>query len=530
MSENRPKFSQLDPITREFAETHPDTCAAVTATGKQKIYYGVLILLLLFLLKYRWDLFVFLVCGSLMLLYGGAVLMRLAAGICTVCGFGTEKVKSEELDALTDDSLPVYTILLPLYKEPEVAQKILKRIDALDYPASKLDVKLLLESDDTETAAELEKVTLPPSFSILRIPDAQPKTKPRACNFGLREAKGEFCVIYDAEDIPDRDQLKKSVVVFRRDKKRRLACVQAKLNYYNSRQNILTGFFTVEYTTYFDLVLAGWQKFNMPLPLGGTSNHFRTEYLRAIGGWDPFNVTEDCELGIRIYENHWKTTVLDSTTLEEANSRLWNWMRQRSRWVKGFIQTHLAHYRNPIATIRRLGLYGALGGYMAVGGSALMMLTNLIYWPLTLLYLFLLIHGLHAGESLESLLVASTSRESVYQGVDFAGIHWRVWPMLYTGPGESPFWSLVSQIFCAGTVFLFLSNLLLVGIHLAAVLKRRYFHLTIHALLMPFYWILISCGAWKGFLQIFTKPFYWEKTVHGLDAEFNKKLQGESVV
>ena len=337
-------------------------------------------------------------------------------------------------------------------------------------------------------------------------------------------------MIYDAEDIPDRDQLKKSVVVFRRDKDHRLACVQAKLNYYNSRQNILTGFFTVEYTTYFDLVLAGWQKFNMPLPLGGTSNHFRTEYLRAIGGWDPFNVTEDCELGIRIYENHWKTTVLDSTTLEEANSRLWNWMRQRSRWVKGFIQTHLAHYRNPIATIRRLGLYGAVGGYMAVGGSALMMLTNLIYWPLTLLYLFLLIHGLSAGESLESLLVTSTSRESVYQGVDFAGIHWRVWPMLYTGPGESPFWSLVSQIFCAGTVFLFLSNLLLVGIHLAAVLKRRYFHLTIHALLMPFYWILISCGAWKGFLQIFTKPFYWEKTVHGLDADFNKKLQGESVV
>ena len=371
----------------------PTPVPQVTATGKQKIYYGVLILFLLFLLKYRWDLFVFLVCGSLMLLYGGAVLMRLAAGICTVCGFGTEKVKQEELDALTDDSLPVYTILLPLYKEPEVAQKILKRIGALDYPASKLDVKLLLESDDAETAAELEKATLPPSFSILRIPDAQPKTKPRACNFGLREAKGEFCVIYDAEDIPDRDQLKKSVVVFRRDKDHRLACVQAKLNYYNSRQNILTGFFTVEYTTYFDLVLAGWQKFNMPLPLGGTSNHFRTEYLRAIGGWDPFNVTEDCELGIRIYENHWKTTVLDSTTLEEANSRLWNWMRQRSRWVKGFIQTHLAHYRNPIATIRRLGLYGALGGYMAVGGSALMMLTNLIYWPLTLLYLFLLIHG-----------------------------------------------------------------------------------------------------------------------------------------
>ena len=529
MSQKHSKFDKLDPVTRAFAETHPETCAAVTTTWQQKLYYSLLVLFLLFLLKYRWDLFVFLVCGVLMLLYAGAVLMRLIAGVYTVFGYGEERGSSGELAALSDKELPVYTILIPLYKEPEVAQKILKRIAALDYPSDKLDVKLLLESDDMETYNELTKTHLPENFTIMRVPDAQPKTKPRACNFGLREARGEFCVIYDAEDIPDPDQLRKSVAVFRRDTSRHLACVQAKLNYYNSRQNWLTGFFTVEYTTYFDLVLAGWQKFNMPLPLGGTSNHFRTEYLRMIGGWDPFNVTEDCELGIRIYENHWRTTVLDSTTMEEANSRLWNWMRQRSRWVKGFIQTHLAHYRNPFATIRRLGLYGAAGGYMAVGGAALMMLTNLVYWPLTLLYLFLLIHGLAAGESLSSLLIASSTRESVYQGVNFAGISWRAWPMLYIGPGESPFWSLISQIFCAGTVFLFFSNILLVAVHVAAVLKRRFYHLIPHALLMPFYWILISCGAWKGFLQIFTKPFYWEKTVHGLDSGCGNQLQGESI-
>lgn len=529
MARNHKKFSHLDPVTREFAEAHPDTCAIVTTTRNQKLFYSFLALFLLFLLKYRWDLFVFLVCGVLMLLYAGAVLIRMIAGVYSVCGCGEEKVSPSELAALPEDSLPVYTILVPLYKEPEVAQKILRRIAALDYPPSKLDVKLLLESDDAETYGELATAHLPENFVIMRVPDAQPKTKPRACNFGLREAKGAFCVIYDAEDIPDPDQLKKSVVIFRRDSAKRLACVQAKLNYYNSRQNWLTGFFTVEYTTYFDLVLAGWQKFNMPLPLGGTSNHFRTEYLRAIGGWDPFNVTEDCELGLRIYENHWRTTVLDSTTLEEANSRLWNWTRQRSRWVKGFIQTHLAHYRNPVATIRRLGFYGAAGGYMAVGGAALMMLTNLIYWPLTLLYLFLLVHGLVNGETLSNLLVASSTRESVYQGVNFAGITWRAWPMLYTGPGESPFWSLVSQIFCAGTVFLFFSNILLVAIHVAAVLKRRLYHLIPHALLMPLYWTLISCGAWKGFLQIFTKPFYWEKTLHGLDSEYNNQLQGESI-
>ena len=400
-----------------------------------------MIFLLLFLFKYRWDIFVFLVCGVLMLLYAGAVLLRAVAAVYSVCGRGEIRVDPKELESLKDEELPCYTILLPLYKEPEVAQKILKRISGLDYPPDKLDVKLLLESDDTR-------------------------------------------------------------------------------------------FFTVEYTTYFDLVLAGWQRFNIPLPLGGTSNHFRTEILRRAGGWDPFNVTEDCELGIRIYENHWETAVLDSTTLEEANSRLWNWMRQRSRWVKGFIQTHLAHYRNPLVTIRRLGLYGAIGCYMSVGGSSLMMLTNLIYWPLTLFYLFLVCHGLCSGESLSSMLIASNTLEHTYQGVHIGSFVFKPWPLLYIGPGESPFWSLVSQIFCVFSVFLLFSNVLLVGVHVAAVIKRKFYHLILPALLMPFYWILISCGAWKGFLQIFTKPFYWEKTVHGLDSEYITQLQqtkGEQV-
>ena len=516
---------KLDPLTKKFVETHPDTCAMVTTNASQKFFYAVLFLFLLLLLKYRWDIFVFLVCGGLMLLYAGAVLLRAVAAIYSVCGRGELRVKPEELVSLKDEELPCYTILLPLYKEPEVAQKILKRIAGLDYPPEKLDVKLLLESDDSVTYQELTKARLPQNFTIIRIPDAQPKTKPRACNFGLREARGEFCVIYDAEDIPDPDQLKKAFLVFRHDTAGKLACVQAKLNYYNSRQNWLTRFFTVEYTTYFDLVLAGWQRFNIPLPLGGTSNHFRTEILRRAGGWDPFNVTEDCELGIRIYENHWETAVLDSTTLEEANSRLWNWMRQRSRWVKGFIQTHLAHYRNPLVTIRRLGLRGAIGCYMSVGGSSLMMLTNLVYWPLTLFYLFLICHGLCSGESLSSILIASNTQEHTYQGVHIGSFVFKPWPLLYIGPGESPFWSLVSQIFCVFSVFLLFSNFLLVGVHVAAVIKRKFYHLILPALLMPFYWILISCGAWKGFLQIFTKPFYWEKTVHGLDSEYITQLQ-----
>ena len=222
------KNQKLDPLTREFTEKHPDTCAAVTTTAEQKLRYGVLGLFLLFLLMYRCDLFVLLVCGVMMLLYSGAVLIRLTAAIRSLSRRSMEHVSADEI---ANDDLPVYTILVPLYREPEVAEKIVKRIAALDYPPEKLDVKLLLESDDELTFRELKRTELPSGFTVLRIADAQPKTKPRACNFGLREAKGEFCVIYDAEDIPDPDQLRKAVAVFRRDSEKRLACVQAELNY-----------------------------------------------------------------------------------------------------------------------------------------------------------------------------------------------------------------------------------------------------------------------------------------------------------
>ncbi len=509
----------LDPVTAEFLRTHPDTCAAVTTTGAQKLFYALLMVFLLILLKYRWDLFVFLVCGTLMLCYLTAVLLRMTAAAYSLAGCGEEDVPKEEIERMDAGELPVYTILIPLYKEPEVASKIIPRLARLDYPPEKLDVKLLLESDDAETFAALQSVKLPPGFEIMRIPDAQPKTKPRACNFGLKQAKGEFCVIYDAEDIPDPDQLKKAIAVFRRDTEGKLACVQAKLNYYNSRQNWLTRFFTVEYTTYFDLVLGGWHRFGIPLPLGGTSNHFRTKILQETGGWDPFNVTEDCELGIRIYENGWKTIVLNSTTMEEANSHLWNWMRQRSRWVKGFIQTHYAHFRNPFRTIRRLGIKGTLGCYASVGGSSLMMLTNLIYWPVTLIYLFLLAYAVYSGENICDVLVANNATPSVTQGFSFGPFSLRAWPLIYTGEGESVFWSFFSKIFFFFSILLLFSNVLLTGVHVMACVKRKFYHLIPSALLMPFYWILISCGAWKGFLQIFTKPFYWEKTIHGLDHE-----------
>ena len=439
--------TQLDRLTREFMEQHPGGCAVKVASRGQKIYYLATALLLLLLLKFRWDYFIFLVTGILMFWYAAAAFFRGGAALLSWFGRGEEMVSGEEAAAIPAEELPVYTILLPLYHEANIAEKIVRNMERLDYPPEKLDIKLLLEADDEETRKALENAGIPPCCEVIVVPDAPPKTKPRACNFGLERARGEFCVIYDAEDAPEPDQLRKAVAVFRRDKSGKLLCVQAKLNYFNAKYNLLTRLFTVEYSTYFDLTLSGYSLFGLPLPLGGTSNHFRTSGLREVGGWDPFNVTEDCDLGLRIYERGYRTRLVNSTTYEEANSQLWNWMRQRSRWVKGFIQTHLVHYRNPLRTMKRLGVYGAFGGFLAVGGSALMMLTNLIFWAVLLLYAGLLLHGSAHGLGFFDQVVGPHSIGDGYRGVPLGSLHLRAWPLVYAGPGEDAFWSIFSQIF-----------------------------------------------------------------------------------
>lgn len=328
-------------------------------TARQLIFYllAAFALLLFFLWDYKifYTVLTFALCGF----YGAIILFRLIsviwAALRGLAGKPAEhKITEAELKKLDPAALPVYTILVPMYKEPEVAQKIARAVTELDYPLDKLDVKLLLEEDDPDTRRKVEEVLdqLPPCVEVIvcpKVPKGQPKTKPRACNWGLDRARGEYLVIFDAEDRPEGDQLKKAIVAFNRLKakgKDHVVCLQAKLNYFNARQNGLTRFFTLEYTTWFDLFLPGLHALRIPIPLGGTSNHFKTQVLKDLGGWDPFNVTEDCDLGIRMARNGCRTEVLDSTTWEEANCRVGNWIRQRSRWIKGYLQTHLVHTRN----------------------------------------------------------------------------------------------------------------------------------------------------------------------------------------
>src|SRR5258708_5513213 len=186
---------------------------------------------------------------------------------------------------------------------------------------------LLLEEDDTETIETVKTMLLPSYVRTVIVPQSMPKTKPKACNYGLSFAKGKYLVIFDAEDMPDPLQLKKAYLGFQKVPSN-VKCLQAKLSYYNSRQNLLTRFFTAEYALWFDLTLPGLQSLNSALPLGGTSNHFETVVLKKLKGWDPFNVTEDADLGVRLFQEGYRTAIIDSTTYEEATSSPKNWIRQ----------------------------------------------------------------------------------------------------------------------------------------------------------------------------------------------------------
>ncbi|MCK5849508.1 MAG: glycosyltransferase [Kiritimatiellae bacterium] len=293
------KVMNMDEVTREFIETHADDTSNILASHRQKMWYGSLVFLFVGGLIYRWDVTLCIVNFLFAFIYFCIILFRTLVVLKSLAGNAGAVVSAEQIDALKDADLPMFTILVPLYHESNVADKIVHYLNKLDYPEQKLDIKLLLEEDDDMTISAVRSIALPSCYDVIIVPDFLPKTKPKACNHGLKKAKGAFCVIYDAEDRPDPDQLKKVLCVFR-SAKEEVVCVQAKLNFYNPKQNLLTRFFTIEYSTTFDLFLPGLQRMNVPMPLGGTSNHFRTAALKKIGGWDPFNVTEDCDLGVRL--------------------------------------------------------------------------------------------------------------------------------------------------------------------------------------------------------------------------------------
>ena len=382
-----------------------------------------------------------------------------------------QAVSKDELKAIVDDELPIYTILLPVYKEDNLIKKLIWNLQSLDYPREKLDIKLVIEEDDDKTLNAVRNLNFPAIFEVIIVPFHMPKTKPKACNYALQFARGEYITIYDAEDIPDTDQLKKVVALFNKLPENYI-CVQSALNYFNRNENFLTRMFTLEYSYWFDYMLPGLDTLDIPIPLGGTSNHFKMDALVELGAWDPFNVTEDADLGVRAYAKGYKVAIVNSTTYEEANNEPINWIRQRSRWIKGYMQTYLVHMRNPVALWRKLGWKGFLGFGFFIGATPI---TFLVY-PL-LLGIFL-----------------------AYLLFDFSTIR-----TLF------PDWVLFMSIFN-----LMVGNILMIYVNMMAVFKRRFYVLILFAIANPVYWLMHSIAAYMGLYELIVKPFYWQKTNHGI--------------
>lgn len=389
-------------------------------------------------------------------------------------------ISHEEFRNLDDEKLPSYTILCPLYREGHIVPQFVKAIKGLDYPKDKLDVLLLLEEDDKKTIDSVSGLTLPSYIRTIIVPHSIPKTKPKACNYGLSFAKGEYLVVYDAEDIPDPLQLKKAYLAFGKVDSSTI-CLQAKLNYYNTNQNLLTRFFTAEYSLWFDITLTGLQSVGTAIPLGGTSNHFRTNDLKKLFGWDPFNVTEDADLGIRLFKKGFKTAIIDSVTYEEANSSLLNWIRQRSRWIKGYMQTYLVHVRS-LSDFAKTSLHHSLFFQLIIGGKLAFILINPFLWIATISYFL-------------AYQVVGPTIESLYP----------------------------SGVFYLAAFSLVFGNFLFLYYYMIGCAKRGQWELIKYIFFTPLYWLAISFAGFIALYQLLFKPHFWEKTVHGLHLGFSAK-------
>lgn len=424
--------------------------------------------------------------SSAALFWARVWVIAMSATYLLVIGFRSLMVRlgSGVVDPISDgastasaDDLPGYTALVPLHREAAMLPNLVEHLGALRYPADKLRVLLLVEEDDRITQDALAPLELPLHFEVVVVPPGGPRTKPNACNAGLARTSSELCVVFDAEDRPDPEQLREAAAAFR-EHPPDVVCLQAELDYWNPWTNWLTRMFAGEYALNFALVLRGLEQLRLPIPLGGTSNHLRVSALRELGGWDPHNVTEDADLGVRIARRGWGVRMLTSVTWEEANSKLDNWIRQRSRWIKGHVQTWLVHMRRPRRLLAELGLREFVAFQLTFAFNNLVVLCNPVFWGLFCWY----------------LVYGPNSVAALYPP-----------PVLY-----------------AGTAAMLVGNLITIYLFMIACMARPGLHRAVPVMVtVPLYWALMSVAALRAVAQLVrpSRRHYWELTVHGLVAE-----------
>ncbi|HTN61077.1 MAG TPA: glycosyltransferase family 2 protein [Devosia sp.] len=366
-----------------------------------------------------------------------------------------------------DAELPIYSVLIPLRDEAHMVPQLYRAMCALDYPAEKLDIKFVVEDRSRATLDAAHQWPGDPRFSVVPVPDALPHTKPKALDFALPLCRGDYVVVYDAEDTPDPDQLWLAALAFRENPQ--LECLQAELYIDNADESWLTGLFAGEYAGIFGVLLPAFAAWRLPMPLGGTSNHFRVKTLRGLGGWDAFNVTEDADLGMRLARLRYRTQMLASITLEEAPTRWRDWLGQRTRWMKGWMQTFIVHNRDPGQLLRQMGWRAMLVFEVVV--------LAMIVSPL-----------LHAG----LLLIIAAQ---LLLGVPLFDTMVPSWSTLHLG------------------VF-FIGYATTVGLTLAGLRRQRRYWLFALQLLLPIYWLLMGLATLRALYELIDRPFHWAKTHH----------------
>jgi cellulose synthase/poly-beta-1,6-N-acetylglucosamine synthase-like glycosyltransferase len=402
-----------------------------------------------------------------------AVWFLLFIGLRLIGSF-VPRLPEKKMQRLPDHRLPVYTVIAALYREAKSVGPLMQAIDALDYPREKLQVILALEPNDLATRAAIARLGPMPHVQVLIAPATSPQTKPKALNCALPFARGSFTVVFDAEDRPDPGQLRAALDAFRRHDTD-VACAQASLCIdNNNKDSWLSRTFAAEYAGQFDVVLPGLAAMRMPLPLGGSSNHFRTAVLRQVGGWDAWNVTEDADLGFRLARFGYRSVTFDSTTDEEAPIRFKAWLGQRSRWMKGWMQTWGVHMREPRRLWRQAGPRGFLALNIIVGGNVL---TALAY-PILVIEL--------AADLLINITGSTSSR---FLTGSLAPLH-------------------------IATITVGFASTVLIG--LMGLARRGRLRSSWVLALTPFYWACLSIAAWRALWQLWRDPYRWEKTEHGL--------------
>lgn len=365
--------------------------------------------------------------------------------------------------------LPKVSVLVPLFRETEIAHALITRLSRLTYPKCLLDVVLVLEENDDMTRKTLAEIDLPPWMRAVVVPDGQPRTKPRAMNYALDFCEGDIIGIFDAEDAPDPDQI---TMIARRFQQvpPDVVCLQGILDYYNPRQNWLARCFTIEYAAWFRLILPGMSKLGLAIPLGGTTLYFRRNVLEELGGWDAHNVTEDADLGFRLARHGYKTEMVGTVTGEEANCRAWPWVKQRSRWLKGYMSTYLVHMRSPRLLHRQLGARR--------------------FW------------------GFQAHFVAALSQYIL------APFLWSFWLILLGLPHPLEPVLHYNVLWLFGYLFL-LVELLNIAIYTVAVSGPFHRHLMPWTPTMHFYTPLGTLAAYKALYEMIFAPFFWDKTSHG---------------